>query len=342
MKKIWIEYLRALAVVAIVTIHATALTYKDFGDIQLHNWWLANILNVFSRFSVPIFVMISGCVLLGRDYGVRDFYIKRGLRLLPALLFWSFFYISLDYFHNDRELIFSLKKLTIGLFISGRAFYHLWYLSMSICLMLFVPFINKYITGKKPIYEDYLYMFFVFSLFMSLNQISQTGYFVFNVNMGWFKTFPWYICYFIMGYFVDVYCDKIPIGNKVTIATIGCILLLSCILNFYSASALGIVHDQFILKNSGILTFILSISIFFMFSKNRNIFTKNRLISNVSSMSFGIYLIHPCFLALFKNKITYYVNEPMIGLPLLIIMVFFFSWLTISILTKIKWFKVVC
>ena len=120
--------------------------------VPVYDWWVANILNAFSRFSVPMFVMISGCVLLGRNYETQNFYIKRGIRLLPALLFWSLFYIAFDYVFNDKELSSILWKLKIGIFISGKAYFHLWYLSMLICLMLFAPFINNYIIGKKPIF----------------------------------------------------------------------------------------------------------------------------------------------------------------------------------------------
>ena len=212
---------------------------------------------------------------------------------------------------------------------------------MYICLMFFAPFINSYIIGEKPTLEEVVYIFFTFSLFMSLNQISTIGREVFDIKMTWFKLFPWYIGYFIMGYFIDTYCDKIPISNKIIIFILGCILSLSCILNFYSASTLGIVKDYLILSNTGILTFIVTISIFYLFSKNRNKFSNNYLISKLASMSFGIYLIHLFFLALFRKKITYYVNEPIVGLPLLIAMTFVFSYLTISILTKTKWFKAV-
>lgn len=342
MKKIWIEYLRVLAVIAVVTIHTTASTYKNFAHIPLHDWWFANILNTFSRFSVPMFVMISGCVLLGRNIGIKNFYIKRGIRLLPALLFWSFFYITFDYVFNNREFSSILWQLKIGLIISGRAYFHLWYLSMFICLMIFAPFINNYIIGNKPNLEDFIYILFVFALFMTLNQISSIGSVVFKKNMAWFKSFPWYIGYFIIGYFIDTHYDKIHISNKVSILILGAILAISCTLNFYSASTLGIVKDYFILKNSGILNFIVTILIFYLFSKNRIKFSENRLISNIASRSFGIYLIHPVFLSLLRKPINIYVSEPILGLPLLIIMTVLLSFLTISMLTMIKGFKTIC
>lgn len=342
MKKIWIEYLRVLAVIAAITIHSTASTFHDFGHIHFYDWWFANILNTFSRFSVPIFVMISGCVLLGRNFKVKDFYIKRGIRLFPALLFWSLFFIAFDYIINGGELSSVLWKLKIGLFVSGRAYFHLWYLSMFICLMIFVPFINNFIIGKKPKFEDFIYLFFIFSLFMSLNQISSVGKEVFNANMSWFKSFPWYICYFVLGYFIDTHYDKIPISNKISIVILGCILPISCILNFYSAASLGIIKDNFVLNNAGILNFIVTISIFYFFSKNRNIFSQKTIISSISTTSFGIYLVHPVFIMILKRKIISYIDEPIIGLSLLMTMTFIFSYFTILLLTKIKWFKAVC
>jgi surface polysaccharide O-acyltransferase-like enzyme len=208
--------------------------------------------------------------------------------------------------------------------------------------MLFAPFINNYIIGKKPIFEDFVYIFLLFALFMTLNQISSIGREIFNAYMGWFKLFPWYIGYFIMGHFIDVYHSKIPISNKITILLLIGILAISCTLNYYSASALGVVKDYFILSNTGILNFTVTVLIYYFFSTNRNKFSQSYLITNVASASFGIYLIHPVFLALLRKNVTYYFNEPIIGLPLLIIMTFFLSYLTISMLTKIKWFKAVC
>ena len=342
MKKIWIEYLRVLAVAAVVTIHVTSSIYREFGTIQNQVWWLANILNTFSRFSVPIFVMISGSVLLGRNMGIKDFYLKRGFRLLPAFFFWSFFYIAFSYLINDRDLSFVLRASTIRLFITGSAYPHLWYLSMFICLTLFVPFINNYIVGSKPTFTDFVYLFIIFAVFMALNQISDVGAEIFNKNMYWFKLFPWYVCYFMSGYFIDVYSDRIIISNKTLLVILGAILSAACILNYYSASSLGIVKDYFILSYTGILNFIVTVLIFYWFSKNRNVFQPNRLIASISSMSFGIYLIHPVFITFFKRAAPYYIENPIVGLPLIIVLTFCFSYLIIVFLTRMKWFKYLC
>ena len=67
MRKHWIDYLRVIAIIAVITIHSTTSFYARFGEIGMLDWWLANLLNSASRFAIPLFVMISGALLLGRD-----------------------------------------------------------------------------------------------------------------------------------------------------------------------------------------------------------------------------------------------------------------------------------
>ena len=344
MKKIWIEYLRFIALIAVITTHSTTRIYMDFGNIQLFDWWMANILNAASRFSVPLFVMISGCVLLGRNIGIKDFYIKRGARLLPAFLIWSFFYVVFFCVSNGKDLniIYMLKRFVIGLSSSGKTYYHLWYLSMFICLMFFAPFINNYILGKKPNAEDFFYFLISISVFMLLNQISGIGQAVFGKNIHWYKLFFWYIGYFIMGYVIDVYNDKIPLNSRISIIFILCILSFGCISNYYLAENLNIVIGWLTLKNEGILNFLLTLNIFYLFSKNRKKFSYNSFVFKASSMSFGIYLIHPVFLHIFRTHILSGIENSTLTIFLLVILTFFFSFLAISILIQFKWLRSIC
>lgn len=328
--------------VAVILIHSTAQSYKDYGQIPLYDWWFANIVNACSRFAVPMFVMISGCVLLGKRYDTMTFYLKRGKRLLPAFLFWSFLYLAFDYFIKDVPLNQILFRLKFGIFISGKAYFHLWYLSMFICLMLFVPFINNYIRGQQPVFKDFIFLLSFIALFFFMNQISQIGWELFDVNIGWFKLFPWYIGYFIMGHFIDTYSEKIPVGNTSNIVLLCSVLSLSSILNYYCVVTLDIVKDSFILNNTGILMFISTSSIFYLFSKNKGLFKENLLISHIASMSFGIYLIHPVFLYFSRKSLIFFVNEPIILMTLQTVTTFIFSYLTISMLSKCKWIRTLC
>ena len=89
-----IDVLRIIAGVAVVAIHVSDplvnLTTL-FGGIS---WWVANIVNSFARISVPLFIILSGSLLIHRynTYGLVEFIKKRLLRILIPLFFWVGFY----------------------------------------------------------------------------------------------------------------------------------------------------------------------------------------------------------------------------------------------------------
>lgn len=342
MKRIWIEYLRVLATLGVIVIHTTASLYSDFGHIPAQDWWTANILNTLSRFSVPMFVMISGCVLLGRSMGTRDFYIHRGIRLLPAFFFWSFFYVAFSYFFQHGDAGKAWRQLTIDFIGTGSTHYHLWYLSMFICLMMFVPFINGYITGKKPELEDFCFLLAAIAIFMTLNQISSMGRDIIGKGMSWFKLFPWFLGYLLMGYCIDHYQDRIRLSNKLAAFMLVILLALACMLNFYSVSRLGIVKDYFILNNTGILCFMVTALIFYLFSSNRQAFPESGVIRSIAAASFGIYLVHPVFLFFLKKPVLDLAGNLLVGVPLVAALTFLLSYLTAAALGRVKVLKAIC
>jgi surface polysaccharide O-acyltransferase-like enzyme len=92
----WIGWLRLVAITGVVFIHvggATATSSTDpFHDPTA---LLATVLDYCSRWAVPVFVMLSGALLLDparyRDPG--EFLRKRAVRLLPAVVFWHLVYV---------------------------------------------------------------------------------------------------------------------------------------------------------------------------------------------------------------------------------------------------------
>src|SRR5262245_13238400 len=60
----YLSWLRVLAIVAVVSIHTTGLTMTQEGLRGSAVWWVAAAVNVGSTWAVPVFVMISGALLL--------------------------------------------------------------------------------------------------------------------------------------------------------------------------------------------------------------------------------------------------------------------------------------
>lgn len=62
------DVLRALAIFGIITCHMTANFITNASNISIYdlNWMFLLFFNSFRQFSIPVFVMISGALLITR------------------------------------------------------------------------------------------------------------------------------------------------------------------------------------------------------------------------------------------------------------------------------------
>ncbi len=341
MKKYWIDYLRVISMLAVIIIHVTGCHYVKFEEIGIFEWWFVNLLKAASSFAVPLFVMISGAVLLGKDATLFGFYKKRTIRLIPPIIFWTIFYIGFKFYQNWNldSLIWFLKT---GLFADGRAAVHLWYLSMFACLMLFAPFVNMFINGVKPNSMELGIFIVLIFLFYSFNCMSVIAKNLIDINIHWFKTFIWYLAYFLGGFYIDRYSKHINIGNTVLLAVIAISILGGALLNYYFVISYGISKDFLILDNMSPIVILITTLIFLLARKNMSILHNNKIISLISEVSFGVYLIHPFYITLISNVIPVNDLSAFINVPFMLFATALLSFLSIWLLRKIRFMKVVC
>jgi surface polysaccharide O-acyltransferase-like enzyme len=121
------------------------ITHVAAGPVHRYNfstdpqWWVGNIYDSFIHYCVPVFVMITGALLLPQTITLKSFLQKRVKRIFIPFLFWSvvYIYFTLDDYSNDLTLFFVLKTVTAKLLYGASD--HLWYIYMIIGLYLFVP-----------------------------------------------------------------------------------------------------------------------------------------------------------------------------------------------------------
>lgn len=141
-----IALLRVLAIVGVVSIHVSGLvtTAKDLRDEPV--WWLGHALNSGSRFCVPLFVMVSGALLLrpSRPEGARDFYRRRLDRLVPALVVYYLVYIAFSRFVVGTE---RGPLEVLALVLSGRTYTGLYFFWLILGLYLATPALRVLLAG---------------------------------------------------------------------------------------------------------------------------------------------------------------------------------------------------
>lgn len=75
--QLYISYLRVIATISVIVLHTAAFISMDYKNVSIGSWSVATFINSGVRFCVPLFVMISGALLLGKNEGVKLFLNKR-------------------------------------------------------------------------------------------------------------------------------------------------------------------------------------------------------------------------------------------------------------------------
>lgn len=158
----YISVLRIIAIFLIILIHSSS-GYLNSNDFNSFDWNYANWINSFSRFAVPLFVIISGALLLQRDEDTGTFYKKRLSKIIPPFVFWTIVYL-IYYFirYIDFEYVGFPQVINIMLIrLKSGSNAHLWYLYMLIGLYLAIPFLRKMIRNcSKREIEIFLCLWF--------------------------------------------------------------------------------------------------------------------------------------------------------------------------------------
>jgi surface polysaccharide O-acyltransferase-like enzyme len=142
-----IALIRVVAAFAVVLLHAAAGAVGYGAQRQDIGWWGANWMDAACRFCVPIFLMLSGALLLGYQQPDGPFLRKRLKRILVPLLFWSLVY-ALHGFLKDPQgsIAFGWKYFQYTyIYLRDGIAYHLWYVYMLPGLYLFLPVLNAWI-----------------------------------------------------------------------------------------------------------------------------------------------------------------------------------------------------
>ncbi len=151
--RFYLDVIRAYATIMIVLLHV-AVSYIYQSEISPTNWWISNGYHAWSRTAVPLFILISGALLLKPRHpeSIRHFLRKRALRILPPLVIWSGIYLI---YEGIRGQISVGIGGAIASLLQQPAYGHLWFLYMILGLYLMTPILRVYIAAASPVNLTY-------------------------------------------------------------------------------------------------------------------------------------------------------------------------------------------
>ena len=337
---IYFDILRIVAIFFVVFVHLAAQHWADV-DVSSRAWFAFNLYCTTGKWSVPIFVMISGALFLGRDVSISAILKKNVARIATVFLFWSGCY-ALVY------LVFRHAPLSVVLsqFITGH--YHLWFLYMIVGLYLLIPLLRP-IVQNETLTRYFLLLAFVFTfllpqlaLFTSFVSYEVSAI-IHTVIMYSYCFFPLgFTAYFIGGYYLSR--RDFSRREEITLYCIGAAgLLVSVFAPVALSRAQGAPSDIFYTYNS--LNVLCTSVPIFVFAKQHLNFPRMgeqayALLRKMSKYSFGVYLVHPMVIELLQHfGIDTFSCNAFFSVPLLAVFVFAVSTAISALLNAIPVIK---
>jgi len=270
-------------------------------------WWLAAGIDIAFIWVVPVFVMISGALILGSRQVLespRDFYVKRAARLLPALLAWNLVYLL------GVRVLLRQEQLTPGrvlqLLLDGSVFTQLYFLWLILGLYAVAPLLAAFlgrggrmralVTGSVILGITVLaYMVpGVAGLFGVARPIAL------NILTHWLP----YVGYFILGYALrDL---RVSRGVRMALAVV-IVALASFSIWHFGHKGQSRILDAFVsVSYLGIGVAVLSLAVFvFTVSvpQARKLWPEplGRSVAALSQASFGVFLVHLVIFEMLKK-----------------------------------------
>lgn len=135
-KHLYLEILRIIAIFEVLYNHSDVRGWTQYVHLQGFDRAISLILASICKIAVPLFLMISGATLLGKEESIRTLYKKRVLRFVILIAFVSIG--NYLYFGFTQGFTISIKNFLISSYSSySFCTYFLWlYLGLMVSLPL--------------------------------------------------------------------------------------------------------------------------------------------------------------------------------------------------------------
>lgn len=137
---LYMDVLRVFAFLGVTALHAVTPYISAASLVGSLSWVFCVCVNAVARVGVPLFLMLTGALLLGRDEGVGTFYRRRLPRIIIPIAVWDILYYIANAVLSDKALSFSAF---LGAVLNNGAYYHLWYLYELLGIYLVLPFLSR-------------------------------------------------------------------------------------------------------------------------------------------------------------------------------------------------------
>lgn len=276
----YVDTLRVLACFLVILIHS------NMGGDSSVGFWVGSV-SFLGCSSSDLFFAVSGSVVLPVRCSSEQFYKRRFLKLIPPVIIWSVVTVFVYWMLDKYSMAQAVRKILFIPFYQAVSVY--WFVYVIIGLYLFAPIISKWLNeASKKALELFLGLWSINLLLPYLSLLLDCRFNQSGSHYWYLNYFGGFLGFWILGYYLRVYPIKIGLNLRwltVIAGTLGyCSFLASLKLK---GQAVGVFMDNLQIGCA------LLVALIYTIAQNVQIDNKiQKIITDVSKCSFGIYLIH--------------------------------------------------
>lgn len=284
----WIDNLRALATFSVIIVHVAGPLLVNFSQASpvYNEWWTGNIYDSIVRYCVPVFVMLTGALLLGSDIPLDVFLKRRFTRIIWPFVFWSAIYLIQGYVTTEEfSYPGGIPNWIYQSFMAGVR-YHMWFIFMIIGVYLFIPIINKWIIHAT---EKEIRYFLIIWLIFIVKGIPGLEFLQIKVELLYFSG---YLGYAVLGYYLSVkdWPARKSVISGLFLFVAG--VLITALGTYYRSLQTG-AFDGVYYNYLSLNVLMAATGLFLVFKyAGQNNGALRHVISIISKHSYGIFLCH--------------------------------------------------
>ncbi len=333
-----LDLLRVLACYMVIQVHAGEFYYIGAGGTVIpgDGPGVVNLLNSLCRASVPLFVMLSGYFLLPVQGSPRRFFSRRFTRVVVPFVIWCALYAVYRWLRGETErgLWGDIANIPVNF---GVEVGHLWFVYMLLGLYLFAPVISPWLhTASRRAVECFLgvwgvtlcipYLHLVFPAIWgecSWNHTPMLYYF--SGFMGYM------VLAFYLRRYVSVYRPWHAVAGIVLIA-VG-----------YAATVWGFGEQLETSRYAWELELtwgfetinvaMMTLGMFLLLRGVRSLGRMDGVVTDLSKLSYGIYLVHIMVLNFFFDMLDPVIGPLALKIPVMAFCTFVVSYGVVKLLS---------
>jgi len=335
-----LDLLRVIACYMVIQVHAGEFFYIGEGDsvIAGNNAFWVNIYNSVGRAAVPLFIMITGCFILPLKMEMGPFFRRRFTRVAIPFILWCILYAFYNVLWNGgdiQEAFVNILNIPINY---GTQVGHLWYIYMLMGLYLFAPVISPFLRSATQ--KGILFYLSLWTISLFLPYIHQVfpgvwGECFWN-NTPMLYYFSGFLGYAVLGYYIKAYCDK-PGKNNLLV---GILLLIVGYIITYTGFSQRLSSAEYVSELEltwGYGTINVAMMGLGLMLIIKNVKCNNgricKLITQMSLLSYGVYLVHIMLLNFFYDHLIEMMPQAKVSVPVLAVLTFISSYIIVKIIS---------